>query len=149
MIKRYVWICCFWLALSHCSNGKHAVTPEHAYHQDGFYKGLTIQLLKVLRYSGTGLPEVYEDDSVRVDLIFDSGEVKKTLAFYKDNGNYYWKLNLKGRYKTIPINFENKKWYVLWSNEFGSKGGAFRTEFFLHKNSLGSWNIYPKRIGKL
>ena len=121
------------------------MTEDYVYNNNGFTEGFSIQMLRVEKLDTAGIPEKYNYDSVRVDLNYSHGKVKKKIWFHKENKGYYWVQNLKNEYKTIPIHFEEGKWYILWSNTL--KSGLFKTnhhEFYIFRESTGKLNIKQK-----
>ncbi|HEV8285591.1 MAG TPA: hypothetical protein VGQ09_14855 [Chitinophagaceae bacterium] len=119
------------------------MTEDYVYNSNGFSEGFAIQLLKVSKFNNDKSPEIYEEDSIRVDLNYSNkGKIQKKLWFYKVNEGYYWTYGLRDSFGTLPIQFKRGQWYVLWSNTF--KSGFFKTnhyKFFIHVNNSGKLEI--------
>jgi hypothetical protein len=135
--------------LAGCSTNDYLVTHEYVYNSNGFRKGFTIQEI-VFKDIKNKIPDLYSKGDVRMDLFYsDSGEVKKKIWFHKDNENYYWSYHYGKKYKTMPVNFEKGKWYLLWSNEFDTAMRTSRIEFYLSMDSMGKIQVYRNTVGKL
>jgi hypothetical protein len=132
-----------------CKEDRYVVTEDYVYNSDGFKQGFTVQQIEVKELKD-GIPALYKRSDNKVDLLYSlTGDIKKKIWFYKDNGNYYWSYWYGKKHKAMPFRFESGKWYLLWSNEFGVKLNTSRIEFYIYKDSLQKISIHRNTVGKL
>lgn len=126
------------------------VTDQYVYSPKGIPTGFTIQMLRVKELNKELYPKVYEEDSIRVDLVSLSESKKPTKIFYKrKNDGYYWSYIANEKYDTMPIQFVVGKWYLLWSKDFDNAFETSSVHFFLYKDSDNKLLVYKEDVGKL
>lgn len=136
--------------LSSCNNDDIIVTDQYVYSPKGISTGFTIQMLKVKELNKSMYPKVYEEDSIRVDLVSFSRPKNPVKVFYKKkNDGYYWSYIADTKYDTMPIQFVVGKWYLLWSKDFDNYLETSSVHFFIYKNFENSIVVYKEDVGKL
>src|SRR5688572_24889742 len=114
-MRQYLIIILSFLVLAFaCNNEDCQVTKDFIYNKKGISSRLTVQLLKVEKLNTNNFPEIFENDTVRIDLEYNgTGTIKKKIYFNKFNDGYDWLYNFPNKYKTFPIEFINDRWYNI------------------------------------
>ena len=138
---------CFIICLvifSSCKSKGIEITQDYIYSPIGFDEGFALSLINVTQFDGKGVPENFTD-SLRVDLNFSqTHSVQKKIWFRKANEGYYWTKMFSDSFPTMPIEFEEGKWYYILSNKFVT--GFFKTDIhsYLIKKEKTKLLVYER-----
>lgn len=123
------------------------IDKESLYFSKGIANGFTIQLINVSKFDTNGIPIEYKEDIIRTDFVNEVSKKINKVYFFKENANSHWNYQLSGKFNTIPIEFENEKWYLISSNEF--EKGIFKNInywFFIYKDNLDNFHLYQSSL---